>query len=388
MDQSKRRRLLFIQLISTQNLIVPIKVLFYLHFFNSLSAISLYKTFMILAAFVMEIPSGYLAGKYGNKLTYVASKYLMILALLLNLFSPNFIGFILANLMAGIAAAFDTGSGHTYFLKLAATYHFNYDQIIIAYAKWSNLVALGLTLVSSVLYAVNIYVPFIITLLFYVAAIIALARLPKEVPTPLAQDQTVKKITLQVIKQLLGEKQVVYLLVIYAINTSLLISNFDYYAVFFKNLGIPTKLFGAIFATFSILGILGVKVFEKATHPLLTQALITLLLPLTFVGVYRHSMVLVLFSIVIQQIIYGLQNVNYNVSVINSIENLQTSAYYQSIISVTNTIIRILLTGAFTLLLSRLRLPVLFNLIGLCLFVINALYWVILVKLKKEQSVG
>ena len=108
--------------------------------------------------------------------------------------------------------------------------------------------------------------------------------------------------------------------------TSILISNFDFYSMIFESAGISVSMIGAIYASFGILNILGVKLYEKARTSRFSSAVL-FLMPFSFLFLIRPSVPLILLGVCFQEIFFSYYNIHLNISVLNNIEDLHNSSY-------------------------------------------------------------
>ena len=137
---------------STQALFTPVKTLFLLHFMMQTQDISFLKFVFTFASFVFELPSGYFSDKVGNKICLVCSRFLMIMSLLAYCMFPYFWGFVAANLILGIANAWESGAVDSYFLILCKQFEVEYSSLKITIKKISYLFNFTLMAISTLLY--------------------------------------------------------------------------------------------------------------------------------------------------------------------------------------------------------------------------------------------
>ena len=163
--------------------------------------ISFFKFIFTLAAFVFELPSGYLSDKFGNRLCLLLSRLFSIASLLFYCVSPNFVGFLMANFLLGMADAWESGAKDSYFLMLCQdlnTKHniaLEYREIKISVTKSSYWLNFVLMFFSTFLYNKNIFYPFIGSVaLLTVSAFIILTLPPDKTLTP---QKSEKKLFLQ-----------------------------------------------------------------------------------------------------------------------------------------------------------------------------------------------
>ncbi|MDR1567824.1 MAG: hypothetical protein LBS33_04020, partial [Streptococcaceae bacterium] len=164
-----KNKLVLLSFFSNQNLYIPIKVLFFVKYMATYSEISAFKFFFVFAMLFLEIPSGLLSDKIGNKKIVVAGRTFLIFALLLIILSKNIMGFYVASTLLGISASLESGSLNSYQIGLGDKYNFNFSNLMVKIAKYNTIISVLFTITSSFLYAVSSELPFIITILLLLA---------------------------------------------------------------------------------------------------------------------------------------------------------------------------------------------------------------------------
>ncbi|MEG0895675.1 MAG: hypothetical protein RSE93_08150, partial [Oscillospiraceae bacterium] len=239
------------QLLSTQALFTPIKVLFLIHFLIQNEDIAFFKFLFILSSFIFELPSGYFSDKFGNKNAVLLSKAFTILAIICNCIFTNFIGFALSNIILGLASAWSSGANDSFFLIICKTYNFDYSQIKIKVTKYSYIINFMLMTFSSILYRVNIFLPFILTAVLFLISAIIILILPKDnINSNENKKHNFRDSSKIVLSKILHNPQLITQMLFTVICTSLLISNFDFYTPIFQEAGVNVNLIGVIFASF------------------------------------------------------------------------------------------------------------------------------------------
>lgn len=135
-----------------------------------------------------------------------------------------------------------------------------------------------------------------------------------------------------VLKQILRRRALVLEMLFCTTCTSILISNFDFFSMIFESAGISVSMIGVIYASFGILNIIGVKFYEKTRVSRFSSAVL-LLMPFSFLFLVSRSVPLILLGVCFQEVFFSYYNIHLNISVLNSIEDLQNSSYFQSMVS-------------------------------------------------------
>lgn len=372
-------------LLSTSSLYTPIKTIFLLYFLMKEQDISFFKFIFTLAAFVFELPSGYLSDKFGNRLCLLLSRLFSIASLLFYCVSPNFVGFLMANFLLGMADAWESGAKDSYFLMLCQdlnTKHniaLEYREIKISVTKSSYWLNFVLMFFSTFLYNKNIFYPFIGSVALLTVSAFIILTLPPD--KTLAPQKSEKKLFLDetkfMIHKIISNKSLLIEMFYTITCTSIYIINFEYYAVAFQQANIPDSLIGPIYLGFMLINSVGVLIYQnKSLSPVCRVLLI--LSPFSFVLIISGWPLAVLTAVVTQQLCYSYYNCNFEIYVIDSIDDLSQSSYFQSTISFINVVYRMTLTLIVTALFARLSLEktyIVFALIilgaSLCKVVLN-----------------
>lgn len=344
------RKIILFESLSTQSLITSTKTLYLLHFLMQSADISFFKLVFTFFSFAFELPSGYFSDRYGNRRAVLLSRILIASSMLFYCVLPSFAGFLTANLLLGVADAWESGAKDSYFLKQCLLQKLDYQDLKVRTAKYTYAVNFFLALVSTALFQASIYLPLLLTALFYIAATALLLAMPDDAAQP-EQNKLPKNFFFTsklVLKQILRRRALVLEMLFCTTCTSILISNFDFFSMIFESAGISVSMIGVIYASFGILNIIGVKFYEKTRVSRFSSAVL-LLMPFSFLFLISRSVLLILLGVCFQEIFFSYYNIHLNISVLNSIEDLQNSSYFQSMVSLINVVLRIVLTAVITL---------------------------------------
>ena len=344
------RKIILFESLSTQSLITSTKTLYLLHFLMQSADISFFKLVFTFFSFAFELPSGYFSDRYGNRRAVLLSRILIASSMLFYCVLPSFAGFLTANLLLGVADAWESGAKDSYFLKQCLLQKLDYQDLQVRTAKYTYAVNFFLALVSTALFQASIYLPLLLTALFYIAATALLLAMPDDAAQP-EQNKLPKNFFFTsklVLKQILRRRALVLEMLFCTTCTSILISNFDFFSMIFESAGISVSMIGVIYASFGILNIIGVKFYEKTRVSRFSSAVL-LLMPFSFLFLVSRSVPLILLGVCFQEVFFSYYNIHLNISVLNSIEDLQNSSYFQSMVSLINVVLRIVLTAIITL---------------------------------------
>lgn len=178
------RKTILFESLSTQALITSTKTLYLLHFLMQSADISFFKLVFTFFSFAFELPSGYFADRYGNRNAVLLSRILIASSMLFYCALPSFAGFLTANLLLGIADAWESGAKDSYFLKQCLLQGVDYQDLKVRIAKHTYAVNFFLALVSTALFQASIYLPLLLTALFYIAATALLLGMPDDAAQP------------------------------------------------------------------------------------------------------------------------------------------------------------------------------------------------------------
>ena len=178
------RKTILFESLSTQALITSTKTLYLLHFLMQSADISFFKLVFTFFSFVFELPSGYFADRYGNRNAVLLSRILIASSMLFYCALPSFAGFLTANILLGIADAWESGAKDSYFLKQCLLQGVDYQDLKVRIAKHTYAVNFFLALVSTALFQASIYLPLLLTALFYIAATALLLGMPDDAAQP------------------------------------------------------------------------------------------------------------------------------------------------------------------------------------------------------------
>lgn len=351
-------------LLSTQALCTPIKTMFLLHFLMQEQDISFFKFVFTLAAFVFELPSGYLSDKFGNRLCLLLSRLFSIASLLFYCVRQDFGGFLMANFLLGMADAWESGAKDSYFLMLCQNLNTNHDTAleyrdikisVIKISYWMNFV---LMFFSTFLYDKNVFYPFIGSVALLVVSTFIILTLPSDDkldPQKTEKEKLFLDETKSMICKIVSNKLLLIEMFYTITCTSIYIINFEYYAVAFRQANIPDPLIGPIYAGFMLINSVGVLIYQKkALSPV--RRVLLIFSPFSFVLMMSGHPLAVLTAVVIQQLCYSYYNCNFEIYVLDSIDDLSQSSYFQSTISFINVVYRMTLTLIVTALFARLSL--------------------------------
>lgn len=384
-----KSKIIIIDNIVNQNLILPVKTLYFLSFSLTYSDISIFKTMMLLSTVLLEIPSGYLADRFGNKKIGVLGLLFTTVSLFMMAFLHDPIAFYMANVLLGFGSAFESGSTTTYKIELGKKYSFSYADLFVKITKYGSLINFLLLIFSPMLYAQYRNLPFLFTAILYLIGLFVFISLPN-----IEEDREnleLKKnsflaVTKDIFVKILANKKFLLEIFITSVTVGFLISNFDFYPVFFEKININVNLFGVIYSSFMLITFLSTRLFQKEyflnrTYLLLFGA------SLSFFGIQQANFYLVILSVILQQFVFSFLNIRFSKLLIVEAEKQTDSSTYQSLISFIVTIIRLFLAIGVSIILKLFSLSLSFKIIGVTLLLLMMIYKILVTRMIKVEKI-
>lgn len=384
-----KSKIIIIDNIVNQNLILPVKTLYFLSFSLTYSDISIFKTMMLLSTVLLEIPSGYLADRFGNKKIGVLGLLFTTVSLFMMAFLHDPIAFYMANVLLGFGSAFESGSTTTYKIELGKKYSFSYADLFVKITKYGSLINFLLLIFSPMLYAQYRNLPFLFTAILYLIGLFVFISLPN-----IEEDREnleLKKnsflaVTKDIFVKILANKKFLLEIFITSVTVGFLISNFDFYPVFFEKININVNLFGVIYSSFMLITFLSTSLFQKEyflnrTYLLLFGA------SLSFFGIQQANFYLVILSVILQQFVFSFLNIRFSKLLIVEAEKQTDSSTYQSLISFIVTIIRLFLALGVSIILKLFSLSLSFKIIGVTLLLLMMIYKILVSRMIKVEKI-
>jgi hypothetical protein len=282
----------------------------------------------------------------------------------------------MANLFLGIADAWESGAKDSYFLSICFRSNLDYKLLKVSITKYLYVINFCLALVSTILYNICIYLPMVLTAIFYGISTVVLLKMPNDHhnSTEFGKTRDFFSVSIEVLQKLLKNRMLLLEMGFTTVCTSILISNFDFYALIFENAGIAVSLIGAIYSSFKIINMMGVKMYELNRKSAILR-LPLLIMPCSFILLIKGDIPLVLAGVFLQELCFSYYNIDFNISVIDSIDDFENSSYYQSVISFLTALLRIILTSIITLLFKWFKMDAVYYMFMACTFFVTVTYF-------------
>lgn len=127
-----------------------------------------------LVAFLLEIPSGYFADRFGHKKTLILAKIFMLFSTLSFIFFQNFYGFVLGSALLSVSFAFTSGTGSAFMHETLEELgrKKEYSKIMSQNAGNVSLISAVLIITLPFFTQINMLLPLIINLGFDIIGLI------------------------------------------------------------------------------------------------------------------------------------------------------------------------------------------------------------------------
>lgn len=220
--------------------------------------IALIASITAVAQFVMEIPSGYIADRWGHKKSLVFGSLIGALSVLPYILFPGFVGGLVASVLFFSGYSFVSGTlqafMHETLLGLGRDQH--YSEIMGRGQSFGLLGNMVLVALVPLTYVIHPKIPFIIGFLcLFIAFLIVLSFAEPPVRVPVAEEGY-KKGTIEKLR-ILSEKAPLLKMFLVFLIFGIVSAGFDqsvmYREVIFKDVGIPVASFGFLLAFGSLL---------------------------------------------------------------------------------------------------------------------------------------
>jgi len=148
---------------------IPILSIFFLTLPNTTAQqIGIYVGAGFLASFLLEIPSGYFADRFGHKNTLILAKLLMIASMLSFIFANALLLFVLGSIFLAVSQAFTSGTDKVFMYEtlIQLKREKDYTKIVSKINANVSLMAVFLTILLPFTTAISITTPLKINLVF------------------------------------------------------------------------------------------------------------------------------------------------------------------------------------------------------------------------------
>ncbi|MBU1201267.1 MAG: MFS transporter [Nanoarchaeota archaeon] len=238
-------------------LYLPFIVYYFLELGFSLGQIAILQSFMAITLFIFEIPSGYIADKFGRKNSLIVSVILQVVSLIILYSATSFFMLIVAHIVLGLAISFLSGadSAFLYDTLLVLKQEHNYKKIEGRASFYGEIAVITSALLGSLIIAFGIKYTILISLIGHVLLLFVAFSFKEPLKHEPIEKVPLKKEFVNlfsIMKRSLHNKKLlgifIYSFVVLGISSTI----FLFYQPYFKATNLPLYLYGVVFAIFSL----------------------------------------------------------------------------------------------------------------------------------------
>ena len=260
--------------------------------------------FVLLALF--EIPSGYIADKFGRKKVLLISQFFLVISMIILIVMPSFTGALISGFMLSLFSALSSGNSSALIFELFSKNNC-INELEKTYAKSYSISIISSIIfatISSITFQYNMTIPIILDILFLLISLILNLFLLKDDLDYNPVHKNVKSIGFDK-AELLNVTPIFIITALWFVITRV---SFSYYQPIFETFNIE-KYYGITFALFTVFCSLSSYIYSKIANKFSyksTMILISILLALSFIGMSFNSIFFIITMIFLQQIMRGI----------------------------------------------------------------------------------
>ncbi len=260
--------------------------------------------FVLLALF--EIPSGYIADKFGRKKVLLISQFFLIISMIILIVMPSFTGALISGFMLSLFSALSSGNSSALIFELFSKNNC-INELEKTYAKSYSISIISSIIfatISSITFQYNMTIPIILDILFLLISLILNLFLLKDDLDYNPVHKNVKSIGFDK-AELLNVTPIFIITALWFVITRV---SFSYYQPIFETFNIE-KYYGITFALFTVFCSLSSYIYSKIANKFSyksTMILISILLALSFIGMSFNNIFFIITMIFLQQIMRGI----------------------------------------------------------------------------------
>lgn len=249
--------------IFTKRVFLPLIVIFLIDIGEaSLEQIALIASITAIVQFVMEIPSGYIADRWGHKQSIAFGSFISAVSVLPYIFFPGFLGGLIASCLFFGGYAFVSGTIQAFIHETLLSLERDHEYSVImgraqSFGLLGNIILVSLVPLT---YVIHPKLPFILGFLcLFIAFLIVLSfkSPPKRLPI---KEEGYRKGTLEKLRQIASKVPIARFSIVFLLF-GIVSSGFDHAVMFreaiFRDAGIPVFWFGFFLAFGSLLAAIG-----------------------------------------------------------------------------------------------------------------------------------
>ncbi|MFC1755684.1 MFS transporter [Thermoproteota archaeon] len=248
---------------------IPIIAIFFLENGLDLRQIMIIEAVFAVTVVMFEIPSGYFADRHGRKLSMVIGSAALFIASLIFLFSADFIGFMIGEIVWGIGASFASGADSALIYDtLAQLKQKKQYKKVEGHAQFIARISEGTaSLAGGVMAIISTRITFLATAIaFFFMIFLCISLKEPKTKAVIVREGHVKNMY-KILRFALHRNKVVKWLIVYSAIIALFgVVAFWFSQPYFKLVGLPIVYFGALFAVAGVVTGLASKyahIYEK-----------------------------------------------------------------------------------------------------------------------------
>lgn len=222
----------------------------------SLAQIGIISSITSLVVLISEIPSGYLADKFGHKKSLLFGSFVMTISPLIYIFYPNFFGACLAMVLFWFGVSFHSGTQQAFIHETLLALKRPADFILISsqerrYAMTGNIILVALVPLT---YQISPLLPFVLGFVIHLGAFISytLMTTPKKIFLPIQEN--LNNNFLDLLIKIKKRKELLLFIFFGIIGASFIVLAI-FRELYFQEINVPLKLFGFIFSLTGVVSI-------------------------------------------------------------------------------------------------------------------------------------
>lgn len=326
---------------------IPILVLYLNYVLDNPAQVGILLSVKTISVFLLEVPMGYMADKFGRKINLYWSYIFYIIFLILLIYSKNFYVLIFAEILFSISETLSSGT-YTALIYDNLKFENNENEFAKLQRNFSFINSIGLAIsfiLGSYLYSINKKSVFYLSILATFLILFTLYNI-KEYPYKKDMNNqkfNLKNILLNDLKKFQNEDNLLKIIIFYsAIITSIFMAIYFYIFPFELNDLFKNKI---IYGAFYCIGVLLIgfggkcQKYVKNTQNFIFYGIIFLLPLFLIVYLLKSPLIIVLF-ILAMRFFWGIYSTNVNIEINLKISSSDIRA---TIFSIKNAILNILL---------------------------------------------
>ncbi len=243
-------------------LLFYVLTLYYLALGLSYTSIAIVSVIGTVSTLVSEVPTGVIADRWSRKKSLQVSELLKIVSLIFLLFGKNFFVLCLSSLIWGVAESCESGADQALLYELFDDKK-EYDLFLSKVYSRGYVASACSTMIATVLFSVNIYLPVLISLLLIIVAFLAVSCLQEIKTNQATEESNFLNFNHEVLHYMKGNQPLLNILILMSVCTIAVMSINSYCQPLLLEKGIDLKVLGVLMFLYNLTMSLGAKVYKK-----------------------------------------------------------------------------------------------------------------------------